>query len=413
MEITKNELNKIGPIPQGWDVIKLGKIGEFKNGINKDKDQFGFGFPFVNLNDVFNFTTDSKNLSLVNSTTNEQKEYSLKEGDVLFIRSSVKPSGVGLTCVIEKDLENTVYSGFIIRYRSNGELEKEFKKHCFNEFGFRKWLIAKSTISANTNINQTALKSLILKLPPKPEQQKIGAILSTWDQAIEKTQQLIEQLKLRKKGLMQELLAGKKRLPGFDGEWKEYNLGDITKRITTKNEELDDTVVTISAQRGFVRQEEFFKKRVASSTLSGYYLIEKGDFAYNKSYSNGYPMGAFKRLDDFDKAVVTTLYICFSIKENADSDFLLKYFEGGLLVRNIRRIAQEGGRAHGLLNIGISDFFNLRLTLPPKDEQIAIARVLNSIDEEIKLHQKKLRQLKNQKKGLMQELLTGKKRVKI
>lgn len=269
-----------------------------------------------------------------------------------------------------------------------------------------------------TNSSQPALsmgniRKIKTIFPSLCEQTKIAEILSIWDHAIEGNQKLIDQLELRKKGLMQELLLGKKRLPGFDCEWKEVQLGDISKRVTTKNEELDDTVITISAQRGFVRQEDYFKKRVASSTLSGYYLINKGDFAYNKSYSNGYPMGAIKRLGDFDKAVVTTLYICFSVKDNVDSDYLMNYFEAGLLVRNLSRIAQEGGRAHGLLNIGISDFFDLKLTLPSKDEQVAIAGILNSIHDEIKLHIEKLEQLKSQKKGLMQQLLTGKKRVKI
>lgn len=124
-------------------------------------------------------------------------------------------------------------------------------------------------------------------------------------------------------------------------------------------------------------------------------------------------MGAFKRLDDFDKAVVTTLYICFSVKNNVDSDYLLNYFEGGLLVRKLSRIAQEGGRAHGLLNIGLSDFFGLKLTLPPLDEQVAISGVLNTIDLEITNSNDYLEELKTQKKGLMQQLLTGKKRVKI
>lgn len=250
-------------------------------------------------------------------------------------------------------------------------------------------------------------------LPPLPEQKKIAAILSTWDAAIDTTQALIKTLQLRKKGLMQQLLTGKKRLPGYEGEWEENKLSDIANRLTKKNEELNDNVVTISAQRGFILQEDYFNKRVASKTLSGYYLIDRGQFAYNKSYSKGYPMGAFKRLDDFDKAVVTTLYICFEITDKADSGFMLYYFEGGMLIRNLMKIAQEGGRAHGLLNIGLADFFGLKLTLPTIQEQTAIAQVLTKSDEEIEQTQKYLEQLQAQKKGLMQQLLTGQKRVSV
>jgi len=257
------------------------------------------------------------------------------------------------------------------------------------------------------------LNKLKLPLPPLPEQQKIAEILSTWDEGITLTKRTIEKLKLRNKGLAQQLLTGKKRLNGFSGDWKEVKLGDIAERITRKNEELDDTVVTISAQRGFVLQEDFFNKRVASDTLSGYYLIHKGEFAYNKSYSNGYPMGAFKRLDDFPKAVVTTLYICFKLKESVNSDFVNQFFQAGLMIKGLSRIAQEGGRAHGLLNISLGDFFSLKLFIPEVKEQQAVASILQNAEQELKIQQQKLTTLQEQKKGLMQQLLTGEKRVKI
>lgn len=262
-------------------------------------------------------------------------------------------------------------------------------------------------------LNASIFKALLIPLPPLPEQRKIAEILSTWDKAIEQTQKLGELLKLRKKGLMQQLLTGEIRLKGFSNKWKNYSLGEIAKRVTTKNVELKDNVVTISAQRGFIRQEEFFNKRVASDTLSGYYLIKKGQFAYNKSYSNGYPMGAFKRLDNYENAVVTTLYICFELNKSVDSDFILNYFEGGLMIPNLMKIAQEGGRAHGLLNISLEDFFSLDLHLPPLEEQILIARIITTADNEIKAQEKYLEQLQSQKKGLMQQLLTGQKRVKV
>jgi len=146
-------------------------------------------------------------------------------------------------------------------------------------------------------LNKAALCQLLVAIPSLPEQKKIAIILSTWDKAIDQLQQLIKEKEKQKKGLMQRLLTGKVRIDGFNKKWKNIKLKDITERIVKKNNELDDTVVTISAQKGFIKQEQFFKKRVASKTLSNYYLIERGDFGYNKSYSKGYPMGAFKRLD--------------------------------------------------------------------------------------------------------------------
>jgi type I restriction enzyme S subunit len=213
---------------------------------------------------------------------------------------------------------------------------------------------------------------------------------------------------------MQQLLTGKKRLPGFCGEWKRIKLGDIAERITRKNEEDNKNVVTISAQRGFVVQTDFFNKSVASEVLDNYFLVYKDEFCYNKSYSNGYPMGAIKRLKSFDKAVVTTLYICFKLKNMAsvNIDFFEQYCESGIFNKELIKVANEGGRAHGLLNVTPADFFNMHMRIPNIDEQNAIAILLVNADKEIELAKEKLASLLSQKQGLMQQLLTGKKRIK-
>jgi type I restriction enzyme S subunit len=153
---------EVGLIPEDWEMKDLGDVGEFKNGINKGSGDFGHGSPFVNLMDVFDISSISKtlHLGLVNSNEAEQRVYNLIRGDVLFVRSSVKPSGVGLTTVVVKDLSRTVYSGFLIRFRDNGNLDTGFKQYCFSEDRFRQRVIANSTVSANTNINQENLKKL-------------------------------------------------------------------------------------------------------------------------------------------------------------------------------------------------------------------------------------------------------------
>ena len=252
-------------------------------------------------------------------------------------------------------------------------------------------------------------------VPPIEEQRKIAEILGVWDKAIEKQSRLIEKLELRKRGLMQRLLTGRTRLPGFTTPWQKVKFGEICKRVTRRNEENNQNVMTISAQKGFVSQTDFFNKSVASSTLDNYYLVLKDEFCYNKSYSNGYPMGAIKRLKEADKAVVTTLYICFSItdKQKLSIDFFEQYCENGEFNQGLMKIANEGGRAHGLLNVTPTDFFSLVMLLPTLPEQKAIAEVLTTADNEIATHRKKLDALRLQKRGLMQQLLTGKTRVKI
>ena len=252
-------------------------------------------------------------------------------------------------------------------------------------------------------------------VPPLAEQRKIAEVLGVWDEAIEKQARLIEKLALRKRGLMQRLLSAKLRLPGFSEPWQKVKLGEICERVTRKNIEDNQNVMTISAQRGFVAQTDFFNTSVASETLESYYLVFKDEFCYNKSYSNGYPMGAIKRLSEADKAVVTSLYICFNVKPetNTNIDYLSNYFDNGGLNRGLTKIANEGGRAHGLLNVTPKDFFGLSFEIPSLKEQTAIAEVLIAADREIELAKEKLERLRRQKRGLMQQLLSGKKRVKI
>lgn len=257
------------------------------------------------------------------------------------------------------------------------------------------------------------LKSKIV-LPPIEEQQKIAAILTTQDRVIELKQQLLAQKQQQKKYLMQQLLTGKKRLPGFSGEWKANRLRNITTRQTKRNTIGNTNVLTISAQYGLINQAEFFNKAVASDDKSNYFLLEKGDFAYNKSYSNGYPFGAIKRLTRYEVGIVSPLYICFKIsKENVSGEFLDQYFEVGLLNHEIQAIAQEGARNHGLLNIAIDDFFNSKILLSSPEEQTAIANVLSAADREIDLIRQNIEQEKQKKKALMQLLLTGIVRVSV
>ena len=189
--------------------------------------------------------------------------------------------------------------------------------------------------------------------------------------------------------------------------WRVVQLKDIFERVTRKNEENNSNALTISAQQGLINQKEYFNKVVASKDLSNYYLLHNGEFAYNKSYSTGYPMGVIKRLDKYDKGALSTLYICFRISSDlVDTDYVLEYFSAGNFDKEISSIAQEGARNHGLLNVGVSDFFNLRIVLPPLEEQKKIADILSTVDKKIAFVEENINATEELKKGLMQKLLT-------
>ncbi len=192
-----------------WEEKKLGEIGEFKNGVNKSRQDFGFGFPFINLMDVFGKSTISNlKLDLVNVNEKELKLYELKKGDVLFIRSSVKREGVGETSLVLEDLKNTVFSGFLIRFRDEKiKFEIGFKKYCFSTKKFRENLLSFSTTSANTNINQESLNELSISFPTLPEQTKIATFLTSIDEKIDFLIKQLENTQQYKKGLLQQMFC--------------------------------------------------------------------------------------------------------------------------------------------------------------------------------------------------------------
>jgi type I restriction enzyme S subunit len=393
-----------------WSEIQLGDIGSFKNGLNKGAEDFGFGFPFINLLDVFGkIEIDNPELELVNASQRDITTYTVKKGDVFFIRSSVKRSGVGETVVARRDLENTVYSGFLIRYRTTKKLNNDFKKYCFWTEEFRMLLVRFSTSSANTNINQESLSQLKLFIPKVDEQQKIADFLTAVDSKISQLTEKHRLLKQYKTGVMQQLFSQQIRFKGDDGktfpDWEEKHFGNVFGRIVSKNKDNNQNVLTISAQKGLISQLEYFNKSVSAKDVSGYYLLNKGDFAYNKSYSQGYPMGAIKLLKRYEKGVVSTLYICFRPKKGYCESFFEQYFDAGLLNREIAKIAQEGARNHGLLNVSVKEFFDdIKMYVPHLKEQQKIAQFLQSIDKKIDAVALQIEQTKLFKKGLLQQM---------
>lgn len=192
-------------------------------------------------------------------------------------------------------------------------------------------------------------------------------------------------------------------------DWEVVRFKKLFSRLTRRNTELNKNVLTISAQYGLISQEEFFNKTVASENTETYFLLNKGDFAYNKSYSNGYPFGAIKSLTKYDKGIVSPLYICFSVsEENKFPEFYNQYFEAGKFNREINAYAQEGARNHGLLNIAVEDFFNSLLIKPPLAEQQKIAEILSTQDKVIELQQKRIDELKKLKKAYLSKMFPQK-----
>lgn len=206
----------------------------------------------------------------------------------------------------------------------------------------------------------------------------------------------------------------KLRFPEFSGEWEEKRLSDFMTRLTRKNSNNESSrALTISSVDGLIDQGEFFKKQIASKDTSGYYLLKKGDFAYNKSYSVGYDYGSIKRLDRYEDGVVSTLYICMSLTSDTNSDYLTHYFDSMKWNKSVSEISAEGARNHGLLNIPTESFFQTKHYLPPAlVEQQKIADFLSNVDSIITAETKILNTLQKKRKALMQKLFTQQLRFK-
>jgi len=259
------------------------------------------------------------------------------------------------------------------------------------------------------NVEWETLYEQPLFLPSTDEQDKIASFLSFLTQRIDAQQKYVATLKKYKRGVFEAIFSRTLRLMPrtSQSEWTAFKLSDFATRITRKNNGATDIPLTISAQYGLIDQRDFFSKVVASTDMSGYYLLHRGEYAYNRSTSNDYPFGSIKRLDLYDKGAVSTLYLCFAIKEEVVlSDFARWYFESSQWYRGVNEICAEGARNHGLLNVPTDGFFNTVHILPSDiEEQSRIAAFLSRIHEKVIQAQEELEELNSLRKGLMQHPL--------
>jgi type I restriction enzyme, S subunit len=398
-------------IPDGWAQRSIGEVASVASGSTPDRkktDFWGGTIPWV--------TTGEINSSDIWDTKEKVTETALKESAIrLFPRNGLLLAmyGQGATRGRVARLKIDATTNQACAYiKSNDETNLEYLYQFFlsqyenlREMGHG---------GNQKNLNGQIIKQFPILVPPLSEQHKIAAILSTWDDSLSILTRLIDTKRQQKRALAEQLLTGKRRLKGFQGEWETLRFGDVFERVSRKNIERNDNVLTISGVHGLISQKEIFNKRIAATDVVGYYLLKRGEFAYNKSYSAGYDFGAIKRLNRYESGVVSTLYICFALKRSgAAGDFFEHFFDANLLNEGISGIAQEGARNHGLLNVSVVDFFELDVPFPPPAEQKAISSILSALDTEIDLLTRQQAKVQEQKRGLMDLLLTGKVRVKV
>lgn len=397
---------EIGVLPDDWQVCSLRELGRFKNGINKDSSAFGSGLPFVNLMDVFgkNAVAALEDLGLLQSTSIERTTYNLKQGDVLFVRSSVKPSGVGLTALVEEDLPETVFSGFLLRFRDQGRLDLEFKKHVFYAEAFRKELIGKSSVSANTNINQSALLTIKIPVPPNlAEQQAIAKALGDVDGLIASLEALIAKKRDIKQGAMQELLSGHRRLPGFakSSDFTETEVGLFPSDWTLTSIEAVASITTGSRNTQDRIDDGEFPFFVRSQTVE---RINSYSYDCEAVVTAGDGVGTGK-IFHYINGKFDLHQRCYAITDFSEQLFGY-YFYIWFSIKFFDRIMSMTAKS-SVDSVRREMISKMLMALPSYLEQKAIALMLSDMDAEITTLEAKLAKTRDVRQGMMQVLLTG------
>ncbi|EKA7350916.1 TPA: restriction endonuclease subunit S [Vibrio vulnificus] len=394
------------------DPIKTKKIRNFclvKSGVTPLRSKTAY---FENGHIPWVKTTDLNN-GVITSTEEKVTPLALKETSL-----KIQPANsvlvamyggfnqIGRTGLLKEPA--TTNQALCVLYPKDGVVISSFLQHYLNA-RINRWRRFAASSRKDPNITSSDVGSFPVSFGTITEQQKIADFLTAVDTKINQLTEKHRLLKEYKKGVMQQIFSQQLRFKDKDGkafpEWEEKHFGEVFGRVTQKNSVNNLNVLTISAQKGLISQLEYFNKSVSAKDVSGYYLLRKGDFAYNKSYSQGYPMGAIKPLKFYDSGVVSTLYICFRPKKGFKEAYFEQFFDAGMLNREIAKIAQEGARNHGLLNVSVKEFFDdIKLLVPHQNEQQKIAQFLQALDSKIAAVSEQIEQTKQFKKGLLQQM---------
>ena len=391
MEKKKKPAIRFKGFTDSWEQRKLGELGEIMTGSTPSTSKSEYysedGIPWVTPTDI--------NSQTISDTPRKLSGEGIKVGRVV-------PANTILCTCIASIGKNTLLT-------VKGSFNQQINCLTPNEYNDAYFLLTESEIWSNIMkrmaaagtmqiVNKTEFSELTTMVPKLEEQKKIGQYFHTIGHLITLHQRKYDKLQIIKKAMLEKMFPQNGscfpeiRFKGFTDSWEQRKLGDVVNRVTRKNQDLvSELPLTISAQYGLIDQNEFFDKRVASKDVSGYYLIENGEFAYNKSTSTDAPWGAVKRLDHYENGILSTLYIVFGIKENnpIDSNFLVSYYNTNLWHKGIREIAAEGARNHGLLNIVPADFFETELMIPQDiEEQKQIGKFFKELEALITLHQR-------------------------
>jgi type I restriction enzyme S subunit len=400
-----------GTIPSDWDVKELKDVclkiqdGNYGGEYPKMEEFIEKGIPFLTSKAIggegeineqkIDFITPEKHAQL--------KKAQLKLNDILFTNRGANVGTIGL--VDERIAHGNIGPQLTLLRSNEGIVYYMFLKETMKSFIVQNQVRTQDSGSAMNFFGIGDTSKFKLLIPPLPEQTAIANLLSTWDKAIQTTNTLIEQKQNRKKWLMQMLLTGKRRLKGFEKEkWVKLGAGEVFESFTKKGFETEE-LLSATQDRGIIPRSMLVGRvTMPEGTTAGYKLVEPGDFVISlRSFQGGLEYSNYR-------GIVSPAYIVLKPKKKICEEFYKQYYKS---YEFIGRLATAVIGIRDGKQISYDDYCLVRIPYPSYEEQIEISKVLQVSDKEIQLLQNKLDQLKEQKKGLMQILLTGKKRLKV
>jgi len=398
LQLTGFKHSPLGPIPVDWEVLDLSHLINLVSGLHLNPEDYNRnkkGYPY------FTGPTDYTNdLTGLNKWTENKAALAIKN-DVLL---TVKGSGVGSLHWLE--LDKVAIGRQIMALRAKESSSAGFIFQCLSQKNYHFQELAKGNMIPG--ITRGDIFSTKIKTPPVIEQRAIANLLDTWDKSIEKLLQLIAAKEQRKKWLMQQLLTGKKRLKGFSGEWKRVHIHDISKEVSIKNKaDKQLTVLSCTKYDGLVPSLEYFGRKIFADDVSTYKVVPKNHFAYA---TNHIEEGSIGYQNIFDEALISPMYTVFKTDNSINDNFLFRVLKSHSYILEYKKRMEGSIDRRGGLRW--DEFSKIKISIPSIEEQNAIVKILLVSDKEIQLLKQKLEALKEQKKGLMQVLLTGEKRLK-
>lgn len=415
-------------LPKTWDTCLLNKCAKiFFSNVDKKTSKNELPVYLCNYMDVYKNERITSEISFMEATAKqiEIDKFRLRKGDVIITKDSETPDDIAIPAFVSEDFENVICGYHLALIRPEADiLLGEFLAKLIQLKFYKHYFLTLANGVTRYGLTAQAVKKAKIILPTLPEQKKISQIILLWDSAIESIRRLLVLKKKRRKGLVQQLLIGKRRFIEFVSsgeiidhkffklpkEWEYVPLKSVARVISNKNIN-DDKIPVLSCTKydGLVDSLRYFNKKNYSDNLKTYKIVSRGMFAYA---TNHIEEGSIGHQNVYDRALISPMYTVFEVNNKRINEKYLFYLLKTETYRHIFEINTNASvERRGSLRWG--DFSKIHIPLPSIDEQNKIVAAVDALSSEISKYEEKMELMKDQKKGLMQQLLTGKKRVKV